>query len=171
MPRLLLIARNPALAFGLGAASDDIIDVRPSLVGRLTVTPDMADLVVIEQERPDDALATLDLLRERGLLAPALLVASSRPEWAAFDVSSRASVAVLDPPVTPERLGQSVTRTTSLGPVADASAPPQADGAAPESPADVVDVPAEATVDRRPLRFLSPPRSSRAPVRLTTKDG
>ncbi len=84
MPRLLLVARNPSLAFGLASASDDIIEVRPALVGRLAISPGMADVVVIEQEKPADALVTLDLIRAGGLLAPALLVASSRAEWASL---------------------------------------------------------------------------------------
>ena len=74
----------------------------------------MADVLVIEQESPADALRTLDALRAGGLLAPALLVASTRSDWLGFDPACRRSIALLDPPITQDRLGQAIGTAAEL---------------------------------------------------------
>jgi hypothetical protein len=87
MSVVLVVTRNPSITLALAGAGFEIIEVRPQALDawlQVDARPD-PDAVVVAQAGPQEALATLYAIRDHGVAAPALLLASSEAAWAALD--------------------------------------------------------------------------------------
>ncbi|MCU0265859.1 MAG: hypothetical protein MUC45_07030, partial [Actinomycetia bacterium] len=72
MKRLLVVSATPSLAMGLAAGGYETVVLRPSEV--LHEPLPKVDVLVLDQERAEDALTLLERVRSRGLTCPVLLL-------------------------------------------------------------------------------------------------
>jgi hypothetical protein len=84
---VLVVARDPSLALALRGTGLDVVELRPAgLEAWLGQDERPApDAVVVSQAAADDALATLHTVRDHGVAAAALLLASGGQAWAELD--------------------------------------------------------------------------------------
>jgi hypothetical protein len=84
---ILLVSRNPSITLTLAGAGYDVVELRPQAVEPWLLREGRPepDAVVVAQTGPEEALATLGTLREHGVAAAALLLATDGHAWAALD--------------------------------------------------------------------------------------
>jgi hypothetical protein len=87
MSVVLVVTRNPTITLALAGAGHDIVELRPAGVDAWLQREDRPepDAVVVAQPGPEESLATLYAVRDHGVGAAALLLASGGDAWAAID--------------------------------------------------------------------------------------
>jgi hypothetical protein len=141
MERVVVVSRNPALAWGLAAPDRDLIEVRPHQLDTWLEGPasDNADAIVLDLTDSGRSREVLVALRSRAQLAPALLVAGDDTGWDEPEIRDLPAALVLPLPVTQASLQSALARLLAPGPAepaAEAGTPaavPDAPDAAPES--------------------------------------
>jgi hypothetical protein len=112
MTRIVVVSRNPSLAWGLAAPEHDLEEVRPHQVDVWLESDDRqpADLVVLDLTDAAQSLTLLTTLRAHAYLSPALLVAGDDPSWEASPLHDLPGAEVLPLPVTTDSLQAAVDR-------------------------------------------------------------
>lgn len=112
MKRLLVVSATPSLAMGLAAGGYETVVMRPAEV--LLEPLPKVDVVVLDQESADDALALLGRVRDRALTCPALLLLPGSELSRAAEAGLPA-VLLQAKPVARDAFLATVGRTAQLG--------------------------------------------------------
>jgi hypothetical protein len=134
MTRIVVVSRNPSLAWGLAAPERDLEEVRPHQIDVWLENADQhpADLVVLDLTDAAHSLTILTTLRANAYLSPALLVAGDDPSWEASPLHDLPGAEVLPLPVTTNSLQAAVERLIQAA-LPHAHVEPQDDGPAEEA--------------------------------------
>jgi hypothetical protein len=112
MKRLLVVSATPSLAMGLAAGGYETVVLRPSEV--LHEPLPKVDVLVLDQERAEDALTLLERVRSRGLTCPVLLLLPGGPELSLAADAELPALQVMAKPVARDAFLSAVGRTAQL---------------------------------------------------------
>jgi hypothetical protein len=143
VPRIVVVSRNPNLAWGIGAADHDLLEVRPHQIDDWLEerAHEPTDLIVVDVSDSARSLSLLTELRGRAQMAPALLVAGDDAGWDDPEIVALPGAEVLALPVSTQAIQAAMARLLA------ADAAPLAPTRAP-TPAPTATIPAQVGNDQ-----------------------